>query len=168
MKRIPTLLILPAFFLCAFVLAPAAGQAQSATDSVAAVQALVPDSLNLAGKVVYLDFWASWCAPCKKSFPWLREMMDKYDGSCFQIVTVNLDRDHNAALRFLKEVDAPFYVHYDSTGDVAAQFRLEGMPTSLLYGRDGMFRVRHEGFNNADTLEMEQTIKTLLEEKARK
>lgn len=176
MKRIARVAVISALIIAAFatvslLLPLSAGAQESApdnVDSVSAVQALVPDSLNLTGKVVYLDFWASWCAPCKKSFPWLRGMLDKYDGSGLQIVTVNLDRDHEAALRFLKEADTPFYVYYDSTGDVAAQFQLEGMPTSLIYGRDGLLRTRHEGFSDSDTLKFETTIRDLLEEKKAK
>lgn len=142
-----------------------AGEPEAAsTDSVNDVQALVPDSFSLSGKVVYLDFWASWCAPCKQSFPWMQAMLKKYEHEGLRIVTVNLDRDHSAALKFLKETEAPFYVYYDSTGDVAARFQLAGMPTSLLYARDGTLHLRHEGFSKADTLKMERTIEDLLGE----
>ncbi len=136
--------------------------------SLAAIKAALPDSIELTGKVVYVDFWASWCAPCRRSFPWMKTLQTKYADKGLQIITVNVDRDAEAAKTFLAETKAPFKVIYDARGELAKLFELQAMPTSYVFGRDGNFRESHRGFNPKDTLKIEESIKALLAEKAGK
>lgn len=136
--------------------------------SLAAIKAALPDSIELTGKVVYVDFWASWCAPCRRSFPWMKTLQAKYADKGLQIITVNVDRDAEAAKTFLAETKAPFKVIYDARGELAKLFELQAMPSSYVFGRDGKFRESHRGFNPKDTLKTEESIKALLAEKAGK
>lgn len=98
------------------------------------------------GKVVYLDFWASWCKPCRESFPWMDAMQRQYGDKGLVIIAVNVDEDHRDAERFLKDFPPGFQVIYDPEGALAAQYKLIGMPSSFLIGRDGGIVARHQGF----------------------
>ncbi len=122
------------------------------------------DLEQLKGKVVYLDFWASWCKPCKESFPWMREMKSAYAGKGLEIVAVNLDKDRSLADAFLKKMDVNFTVAFDESGDTAAAYKLRGMPSSYLIGRDGKLYASHIGFREKDKSKMEQAIRTLLQQ----
>jgi thiol-disulfide isomerase/thioredoxin len=122
-------------------------------------------SVNLAqykGKVVYLDFWASWCKPCKQSFPWLHELKESYGDKGFEVVAINLDKDRELADEFLKVMDVNFVVAFDESGDSASRYKLKGMPSSYLIGRDGKLYGSHIGFREKDKAKLEQGIKQLL------
>jgi len=136
--------------------------APQATDLV---KPYLPDSLSLDGKVVYVDFWASWCVPCRQSFPWIEEQYDLYHKRGFEVVAVNVDTDHEAALKFLEATMATFPVIFDSTGSIAEQLGLQAMPTSYLYGRDGRLVSEHLGFRPEETDSLESVIFQLLEER---
>ena len=142
--------------------------AESAPKSLAVIASVLADSTQLNNKVVYLDFWASWCVPCRKSFPWLATLTDKYDSHGLQIITVNLDKDHAAATRFLNELKSPLRVVFDSTGSLAKVFNLEAMPSSFIYDRSGKLRTTNRGFNPNDTLHIESLVRSLLEENQKK
>ena len=117
---------------------------------------------KLRGKVVYLDFWASWCKPCAKSFPWMEEMNNAYRTQGLEIVAVNLDKDRKVADAFLKKLEVNFKIAYDAGGDTASQYKLRGMPSSFLIGRDGKLYATHIGFRDKDKPKIEQAIKQLL------
>lgn len=117
---------------------------------------------NLKGKVVYLDFWASWCKPCAKSFPWMNEMKQSYADKGFEILAVNLDKDRKLADEFLNRMDVNFKVAFDEDGKSAADYKLKGMPSSYLIGRDGKVYASHIGFREKDKAQLEQAIKKLL------
>ena len=103
---------------------------------------------TLKGNVIYLDFWASWCVPCRKSFPWMNEMQSKYLDKGFVVFSVNLDAEKSYAEQFLTEVPASFDVFYDPKGNVAKKFKLKGMPSSFLIDRQGNIISSHVGFND--------------------
>jgi thiol-disulfide isomerase/thioredoxin len=134
----------------------------SPTETIDSVQAVLPDSLPLEGKVVYVDFWASWCAPCRLSFPWMQTMYNKFHRQGFEIVAVNVDKDHQAALDFLKEMKATFPIVFDSTGNLAKKHSLEAMPTSFIYNRDGHLISRQQGFHGEETDSLEYRLRQLL------
>lgn len=116
------------------------------------------DSATLKGQVVFVDFWASWCAPCRRSFPWLGEMQARYGSRGFRVLAVNVDRDRSAAEGFLAEVPARFTVAFDAAGDAPRRFAVKGMPTSVLVGADGLVIRRHEGFKDDDRAPLEAAI----------
>ena len=133
-------------------------------DSTNALQGFVPDSIALDSQVVFVDFWASWCIPCRHSFPWLQSLYSEYHVRGLQVIGISVDKDHRAALRFLAEHPVSFPVLFDSTGALAKKFDLAAMPTSFLYGRDGRLALRREGFHEEEVPVVDSAVTTLLGE----
>ncbi len=152
--------------LIIFLLTLPVAQAGESTDSVNAIREALPDSVSLDGKVVYVDFWASWCVPCRQSFPWMQKIYDKYHRDGLEIVAVNVDKDHAAAMKFLQEHEAAFSILFDSTGSLAKLYELEAMPSSFIYDRDGHLVQRNQGFRQEETEGVERTVQTLLKQGA--
>lgn len=117
------------------------------------------------GQIVYLDFWASWCAPCKKSFPWMNSMQSKFGSQGLKIIAINLDANPDDAERFLALVPANFSIAFDPKGLVARHYEVKGMPSSMLINRDGKIVFQHAGFNDATRARLEQEIQSLVERK---
>lgn len=113
-------------------------------------------------RLVYLDFWASWCSPCRQSFPWMNEIQAKYASEGLRVIAINLDTEAAAAERFLRQVPATFDVVLDPTAEMAKQFEVPAMPTSYLIGMDGTILDRHEGFRATDKADLEASIKLAL------
>ena len=111
-----------------------------------------------AGKVVVVDFWASWCVPCRRSFPWLNDMHQKYADEGLVIIGVNLDADRSEAMKFLEEFPAEFSIFYDESKDLAREFGVVAMPSSFVIGRDGQIRKKHFGFKVKKQDEYESAI----------
>lgn len=129
---------------------------------------LKQDSVRLSsykGKVVYLDFWASWCGPCKKTFPWLNELQKKYGKEGFEVVGVNVDAKKADADKFLVTTPAEFTVLLDPEGKVANTYELQGMPSSYILDRTGKVYLVHRGFKDGEAAELEAKIKQLLQAK---
>lgn len=114
------------------------------------------------GNVVYLDFWSSWCGPCRKSFPWMNELQNKYQQQGLTILSINLDHDRKLAAQFLIETPADFAIIYDPKGLVARKFKLKGMPSSFIFDRTGNLVSAHTGFNQQKSLAYEQEIIEIL------
>lgn len=114
------------------------------------------------GKVIYLDFWASWCVPCRKSFPWMNHIQKKYGNKGFKIIAVNLDQEPDKAKAFLDKIPANFTIAYDPEGVSATAFKVKGMPSSYLIDRSGKITFSHIGFREKEIPAMEQKIKQLL------
>jgi len=123
------------------------------------------DSVRLSaqrGKLIYLDFWASWCGPCKQSFPWMNELQSRYGSQGLQVLAVNVDADLPDARRFLAEVPAQFTVAFDSRGETPRRYAIKGMPTSVLIGPDGRVLFVHSGFRPEDRALIENQINQAL------
>jgi cytochrome c biogenesis protein CcmG/thiol:disulfide interchange protein DsbE len=116
----------------------------------------------IEGKVVWVDFWASWCVPCRRSFPWMNTMHDKYAQQGLQIVAVNVDKERALADGFLAETPARFAVRYDAEAKLAKQFEVQAMPSSYLLDASGNVIATHFGFKLADAAEYEEQIKAAL------
>lgn len=101
---------------------------------------------SYAGKVVYIDFWASWCGPCRQSFPWMQKMQDKYAKDGLVIIAINIDKDRKLADKLLQELQPTFAIKYDPTGEIASQFKVESMPSSYILDRHGKPASKHNGF----------------------
>lgn len=130
---------------------------------------IVGDSgkLNLSdfrGKVVYLDFFASWCSPCRASFKWLNEAHDRYSDQGLVVLAINVDKEKELAAQFLKENPAKFRVGFDAEGRVAQTYRIKGMPSAYLIDRKGQMRLAHVGYRNKDKDMLDAEVVRLLAE----
>jgi thiol-disulfide isomerase/thioredoxin len=139
----------------------AAGSAPAAREA-GATDASRLDLDALHGKVVYVDFWASWCAPCRKSFPWLNDLQKKYGEQGLVVIGVNVDRDPQKAEKFLDTFPPGFRIVYDPKGKLAEQYALKGMPSTFVFGRDGKQAWTHVGFRDSDREELERNVRALL------
>lgn len=117
---------------------------------------------DLRGKVVYVDFWASWCGPCRQSFPWMNSMLEKYGPQGLAIVAVDLDKTREASGDFLYTFSPKFTVAFDPAGKTAQAFRVEAMPSSFLLDRDGKIVYTHQGFESSKAPTLEQKIRESL------
>jgi len=113
---------------------------------------------DLKGKVVYVDFWASWCGPCKASFPWMNEMQAKYGAQGFQVVGISVDAKREDADKFLAGTPAKFTIAYDPKGETPGKYGVPNMPTSYLIGADGKVLFVHKGFEESAKPELESKI----------
>lgn len=120
------------------------------------------DLTKFRGSVVVVDFWASWCAPCRRSFPWLNEMQARYRDQGLVIIGVNVDAERADADKFLAAVPAGFRIVYDPTGKLPEQFGVTAMPSSFVFDRKGELVSRHLGFQNARRGEYEAVLRQLL------
>jgi len=108
-----------------------------------------PELLDLSdhkGKIVVVDFWASWCVPCRRSIPWLNEMQAKYRDQGLVIIGVNEDASEADYIEFMKEFPPHFKTIRDAEGVLAQQFDVVAMPSNYILDRDGNVVVRHLGF----------------------
>lgn len=119
-------------------------------------------SKALQGKLVYIDFWASWCAPCRESFPWMNDMQKKYGDDGLLIIAVTLDKERKYSDQFLAEVPADFIIGYDPDGKLADQFKVIGMPMAYMIDRRGALVETHVGFRRSKREEYELAIKNHL------
>jgi cytochrome c biogenesis protein CcmG, thiol:disulfide interchange protein DsbE len=121
---------------------------------------------DLRGQIVYVDFWASWCAPCLRSLPEINTLYEKYKDQGFTVVAITIDDPVEDALEFLDDLDTPlaYHVVLDQTAEVMDAYGVVGMPTSFLIGRDGIIRKVHKGFRAGDTELLEQALLGVLAE----
>jgi thiol-disulfide isomerase/thioredoxin len=118
----------------------------------------------LRGKVVYLDFWASWCGPCRVSFPQLEQLRQELGSRGFEVLAVNVDEVEPDALRFLEELPVSYPVVRDGSGATPAAYGILGMPTGYLIDRDGVVRLVHQGYRKSDGEALRASILELLGE----
>lgn len=114
------------------------------------------------GKLLYLDFWASWCVPCRQSFPWMGDMQEKYGDQGLRVLAINLDAKPEDAQKFLAAVPARFTVAFDSVGVSPRMYSIKAMPSSLLIDRKGKVIAVHRGFEATDRARLEAEIQTAL------
>jgi thiol-disulfide isomerase/thioredoxin len=135
----------------------------SALEKLAPITGQLPTT---AGNVLLVDFWASWCGPCKASFPVMARLHKDYAARGFAIVAVSVDEKAPAAAAFAKKLAAPFATLHDRDGQLVQRVSVPTMPTSYLVGRDGCVRFVHVGFHgDATERELRKQIETLLLEK---
>jgi len=114
------------------------------------------------GKVIYLDFWASWCIPCRKSFPWMNRIQQKYGTDKLVVIAVNLDKKRSLAENFLLEYPANFKILYDPAGKLAKYYQIKGMPSSIIFDQSGTPVAAHTGFFKDKVQLYEQEISKLI------
>jgi thiol-disulfide isomerase/thioredoxin len=110
------------------------------------------------GQFIYIDFWASWCAPCRQSFPWMNALHSKYGARGLKVVAINVDAKRTEADKFLAHTPAQFAVSFDAHGESAKVLAIKTMPTSVLVHPDGRVLWVHSGFRKEDGPELEARI----------
>lgn len=130
--------------------------------AIEAMQSLPPlgfsETQPVPGQFIYIDIWASWCGPCRQSFPWMNTLQAKYASSGLKVVAINVDSKHEAAVRFLTHTPAQFTVVFDEQGNSAKRLSIKTMPTSLLVNPEGKIVWIHSGFRAEDTSQLEARI----------
>jgi thiol-disulfide isomerase/thioredoxin len=163
--------VLPAWLRLGFMLVPVfAIQPAARADlqigeplpSLAAVTGEVPST---RGQVVLLDFWASWCAPCKASFPAFAALHRDFQAKGLLIIAVSVDEKTSAYESFIHRQAPPFTTLHDRQQALVRTVKIPAMPTSYLFGRDGRLRFIHQGFHGRTTAdELRRQIEVLLQE----
>jgi len=125
---------------------------------------LVGDSApELEGKVVLIDFWASWCGPCRHSFPLMEALREEYASDDFEILAISVDGTEGNYERFRKRLDPSFTTLWDSQQQLVATAGIQAMPTSFLVDRSGTIRFAHQGFHKGETdQQLRSEIQSLL------
>jgi thiol-disulfide isomerase/thioredoxin len=113
---------------------------------------------SLRGKVVLVDFWASWCPPCRASFSWLSRMQDRFGSKGLQVVAIDLDKSRDPADDFLAKNPVRFTIAYDPDGKTADAFHVKAMPTSFLIDPSGRVIYTHKGFDPKGTAPFEAVL----------
>jgi len=159
--------LIPALLAGVLCYAPAVTQATDAGQP--APNFALPDAQGstvalqaLRGQVVYVDFWASWCGPCRRSFPWMNEMQQKYGAKGFTVVAINVDKKRADADKFLALLPANFPVVYDEAGATPSAYAVQGMPSSYLIDARGNVSYVERGFVDESRGPLEERVKALL------
>jgi len=116
------------------------------------------------GKVVFLNFWATWCGPCRFEMPSMEKLYQQFKSSGLEIVAVNLQEDRDSVQRFVDEYDLSFHVLLDTTGRIGATYGARSIPTTYIVGRDGTVLAGTIGTREWDTEEYIRFFEKLLEE----
>lgn len=119
---------------------------------------------DLRGKVVMIDFWASWCAPCQKSMPQFDALAKEFPADRFELVGVNVDSDIDAAKKVLSKRPVAYTIVSDPSGSLPGRYGVETMPMAYLVDADGAIRHVHKGFREGDTDKLREQIQKLLAE----
>jgi len=114
------------------------------------------------GQIVYLDFWASWCQPCRKSFTWMNKMQSLYGEEGFKVIAINLDESRQKANYFLQQIPANFDVAFDPRGDTAETYNVKAMPSSYIIDKHGNVIHANLGFRSKDEEKLEAKIRNLI------
>jgi thiol-disulfide isomerase/thioredoxin len=117
------------------------------------------------GKVVYLDFWASWCSPCRQSFPFLSQLQQQYQQQGFEVVSVNLDENPTLAIDFLNQFPVNFSHVKGFDTEISEKYSINAMPTAFFIDVKGRIRLIHKGFKPSHKMFIEAVLEKLLAEK---
>ena len=116
------------------------------------------------GNVVMVNFWASWCVPCRQEMPHLQALYDRYNSLGFELLAVNVESDLDDARKWLEETPVTFPVLFDPKNEVSKQYKVVAMPSTVLIGRDGTMRFIHHGYKSGYENEYQTQVRALLRE----
>jgi peroxiredoxin len=119
---------------------------------------------DFRGQVVMLNFWASWCGPCRTEMPILEKMYRRYSKLGFVILGVNTEQDSSKAIAYLRDIKVSFPILYDTSSKVSKLYNNQAMPTTILIDRNGKMRFMHEGYKSGYERDYKKQIKKLIRE----
>ena len=144
-------------------------QIKAPQEEVHKVPSLVNQSETLRlsdykGKVVYIDFWASWCTPCLVSMPLLNDLRNKYHAEGFEVIAINLDKNPSLAAKFMEDMNIDYPVVSDIYGTIGKQYKVNGLPTAYIIDANGKVQLIHQGFKKSDINFIEAIVSKLIDE----
>lgn len=119
---------------------------------------------ELRGQVVMINFWASWCGPCRQEMPLLDELHNRYKGLGFTVLGVNVEEDSRKAQGLLRDIPVSFPVLFDTENSVSELYRVNAMPTTVMVDRDGNMRYLHKGYQPGYEVAYQEQVRTLIRE----
>ncbi|MCU7905490.1 MAG: TlpA family protein disulfide reductase [Candidatus Thiodiazotropha sp. (ex Epidulcina cf. delphinae)] len=119
---------------------------------------------ELRGQVVMVNFWASWCGPCRQEMPLLQQLYERYQSMGFTLLGVNVDEERAAADKMLRDIPVSFPILYDDKSRVSKGYRVKAMPSTFMIDRDGQVRYLHKGYQPGYEEDYQQQIRELLRE----
>ena len=161
--------IIRIFTLLAFVFVATATNASSISGKAPDFTLKSRDGKNirlsdLRGQVVMLNFWASWCGPCRQEMPILEQLHKRYGKLGFTVVGVNVEQDSSKAVAYLRDIKVSFPILYDNTSKVSKLYNVNAMPTTVMIDRNGKMRFKHEGYKSGYEKDYKKQIKLLVRE----
>ena len=146
------------------------------TASAASIQGMAPNFTlksntgknfklsELRGQVVLLNFWASWCGPCRQEMPLLEKLHKRYSALGFTVLGVNVEEDTSKAKTLLKDISVSFPILFDTKNTVSKQYKVSAMPSTVMIDRDGNMRYLHKGYKPGDEAQYKKWVKQLIKE----
>lgn len=119
---------------------------------------------ELRGQVVLLNFWASWCGPCRQEMPLLEKLQQRYNALGFTVLGVNVEEDPSKARTLLKDISVTFPILFDTQNTVSKQYKVSAMPSTVMIDRDGNMRYLHKGYKPGDEAQYKKWVKQLIKE----
>jgi peroxiredoxin len=119
---------------------------------------------ELRGQVVLLNFWASWCGPCRQEMPLLEKLHKRYSALGFTVLGVNVEEDPRKAKTLLKDISVSFPILFDTSNKVSKQYKVSAMPSTIMIDRDGNMRYLHKGYKPGDEAQYKKWVKQLIRE----
>ena len=162
-----TIATLRALLLATLVSLPAMAVAPQGPAPVFQLQGMDGKPVNLAdlkGQVVMINFWATWCGPCRQEMPLLEQLYTKYKPMGFTLLGVNVEPDSTLAAGFLKKTPVTFPILFDTKSDVSKLYQVAGMPSTVIVDRKGNLRWVHKGYKPGDENEYLNQIRALVRE----
>ena len=165
MKLRNTIIALVFSAFAASSLASSGMEGQKAPDF--ALKSSTGENLRLSefrGDVVMINFWATWCGPCRQEMPLLDELYNRYQRVGFNLLGVNIDDDSRRAMQMAEELGIDFPVLFDATKEVSRLYEVEAMPVTVLVDREGTVRYVHHGYKPGYEDKYLDQIRSLLRE----
>ena len=119
---------------------------------------------ELRGQVVLLNFWASWCGPCRQEMPLLEKLQQRYSALGFTVLGVNVEEDSSKAKSLLKDIPVSFPILFDTKNTVSEQYKVSAMPSTVMIDRNGNMRYLHKGYKPGDEAQYKKWVKQLIKE----
>ncbi len=153
-------------FVLSLLLASSASQAATPAPGFT-LKSMSGENIKLGeqvGNVVMINFWASWCGPCRQEMPLLNDLHNKYERLGFTVLGVNVEENSSQAVDFISDTPVDFPILFDSANEVSKAYQVIAMPTTVLVDRDGNVRYIHKGYKTGDEQKYRDMVRKLVRE----